>query len=202
MPVVTIWPARKRHAELAHFIGKPGECDPGIAEHVLAMADELFVAQRDDGSLLDEIERTPVRSGRRAQHEQMRAGIIGDDLRRARADEIRKPRIRNLDGGMKRADCVEHLLHRVGLRPRRQVRRHAKGEFRFADTHLVARHRGRAAIRDHRLGQDAPRHRAIDIDVFLSGFAGGGDLPSEQIAGRAMFDRRLDGVTFGAIARA
>ena len=46
----------------------------------------------------------------------MRAGIVGDDLRSAGADEIRKPRIRNLDRRMQRADGVENLLHGIGLR--------------------------------------------------------------------------------------
>ena len=42
-------------------------------------------------------------------------------LRGAGADEIGKPRIRNLDRRMQRADGVEHLLHAVGRRSRRQI---------------------------------------------------------------------------------
>ena len=135
------------------------------------------------------------------EHEQMRAGIVGDDLRGAGADEIRKPRIRNLDRRMQRVDRVENLLHGIGRRSRRQIRRHAKGEFGFADPHFIARHGSRAAIGNHRLGQDAPGHRAVDIDVLLPGLAGGGDLPAEQVAGRMLFDRRLDRVAFRAVAR-
>ena len=40
----------------------------------------------------------------------MRAGVVGDDLRGAGADEILKARIRNLDGRMQRVDRIEHLL--------------------------------------------------------------------------------------------
>ena len=34
----------QRHAELAQFIGEPGQRYPGIAEHVLAVTDELLAA--------------------------------------------------------------------------------------------------------------------------------------------------------------
>ena len=131
----------------------------------------------------------------------MRAGVVGNDLRGAGADEIGEPRIRNLDGRMQRVDRVEHLLHRIGRGTRRQIDAHAKGEFRFGDAHFVARHRSRSAIGDHGLGQDAPGHRAVDIDVLLSGLAGGRDLPAEQIFGRIFFDCRLDRVGLDAIAR-
>jgi hypothetical protein len=37
--------------------------------------------------------------------------------------------------------------------------------------------------------------------VLLPGFTGGGDLPAEQLSARMIFDRRLDRVSLGAIAR-
>ena len=131
----------------------------------------------------------------------MRAGVIGNDLRGAGADEVGKPRIRNLDGRMQRVDRVEDLLHRIGRGARRQIDAHAKGEFGFGDAHFVARHRSRSAIWYHGLGQDAPGHRAVDIDVLLSGLAGGCDLPAEQTSGRIFFDFRLDRVAVDAIVR-
>ena len=190
--MVTICAGFQRHAKLAQFIGEPGQRDAGIAQHVLAVTDELLAAHADDGPLLDQVQRAPVRGRRRSQHEQMRAGIVGNDLRCAGADEIRKPRIRNLDRRMQRVDRVEHLLHGIGRGARRQIDAHAKGEFGFGDAHFVARHRSRAAIWYHGLGQDASGHRAVDIDVLLSGLAGGCDLPAEQTSGRISFDCRLD----------
>src|SRR5450631_2327522 len=77
---------------------------------------------------------------------------------------------------------------------------HAKGEFGLDDAHLISRHRSGAAIRNHRLGEDASRHRAIDIDMPLPGFAGGCDFPAEQSFGGVIFDSRLDRVTFGTVA--
>ena len=56
----------------------------------------------------------------------MRAGIVGDDLRLAGADEIGKARIRDLDRRMQRVDRIEHLLHGVGRRSRRQIARMRK----------------------------------------------------------------------------
>ncbi len=102
---------------------------------------------------------------------------------------------------MQRADRVEHLLHGVGRVARRQIGLHAKGEFRLGDAHFIARHRRRAAIRDHGLGQDASGHRSLDIDVLLPGLAGGGDLPAEQFFAGVVFDRRLDRIGLGAVAR-
>ena len=104
----------QRHAKLAQFVGEPRQGNPGVAKHVLAMTGELPAAQRDDRFLLDEVERAPVRRRWRTEHEQVRACIVGDDLRGAGADEIREPRIRNLDRRMKRIDRIEHLLHGVG----------------------------------------------------------------------------------------
>ena len=40
---------------------------------------------------------------------------------------------------------------------------------------------------NHGLGQDASGHRAIDIDVLLSGLAGGCDLPAEQMCSDEYF---------------
>ena len=102
---------------------------------------------------------------------------------------------------MKCADRIENLSHGVGRHSRRQIRMHAKGEFRFGDAHFISRHRSRAAIRNQRLGQDASSHRAIDIDMLLPGLAGGCDFPAEQRSRRVFFDARLDRVAFRAIAR-
>jgi len=165
------------------------------------VADELLSPHRDHRLLLHEIERTPVGTSRRSQHEQMCAGIVRDDLFGSRADEIGEPRIRNLDRRMQRADRVKHLLHGVGLRSRRQVGRHAKGEFGLGDAHFVSRHRSRAAIGDDGFGQDASGHRAVDIDVLLPGFAGGRDLPAEQFCLRIALDSFLDRVGFSAAVR-
>src|SRR4051812_37845981 len=90
----------QRQPELAKFVCAPRQRNSGIAEHVPAVADMALAAQRDDGSLLDEIEGPPVRGRWLPEHEQMRAGIVGDDLRLAGADEIGEARIRNLDGWM------------------------------------------------------------------------------------------------------
>ncbi len=152
-------------------------------------------------AFLDQIHGAPV--GRRGgpEHEQMRAGIVGDQLRFAGAGEIGKARVGNFDRGMQGVDGIEHLLHAVGRRPRRQVDAHAEGKFRLGDRHLVAGHRGGAAVGDHGFGQDAPGHGAGDIDMLLSGFAGGGDLPAEQMRGRIALDRGLDRITLGTIGR-
>ena len=188
-------------AELAQFIGEPGQRQPGIAEHVLAMADELLAAHRGYGPLLDQIECAPVRGRGRTQHEQMRAGIVGDELRSTSTDEIGEPRIRNLDRRVQRVDGVEHLAHGVGCRSRRQIGAHAKRKFRLGDAHLVAGHRRRSAVGKHGLGQDASGHRTLDIDVFLAGFAGGRDLPAEQMRARISLDGCLDCIAFGAVRR-
>ena len=76
----------------------------------------------------------------------MRAGVVGDDLRGAGADEILKAGIRNLDGGMQRVDRIENLLQRVGRSARRQIHAHAEGEFGLGDAHFVARHGSRSTI--------------------------------------------------------
>ncbi len=49
----------ERHAKLTQFIGKPGQRDPGVAKHVLAVTDILLAAQRDDRSVFDEIMFAP-----------------------------------------------------------------------------------------------------------------------------------------------
>jgi hypothetical protein len=73
----------------------------------------------------------------------MRAGI---DLCGSRADEIGKPRIRNLDRRMQRVDRIEHLSHGVRRQSRRQIRVHAEGEFGLGDAHFISGHRSRAAV--------------------------------------------------------
>ena len=102
---------------------------------------------------------------------------------------------------MQRIDRIEHLLHRIGRGARRQIDAHAKGEFRFCDAHFVARHRSRPAIGNYGPGQDAPGHRAVDVDVLLSGLAGGRDLPAEQTFRRILLDRGLDRVGLDAVVR-
>ena len=57
--------------------------------------------------------------------------------------------------------------------------REPEGEFSFADAHFVTRHRGRAAIGNDLLGEDAPREWPADIDVLLPGRACRGDFPAE-----------------------
>jgi hypothetical protein len=104
----------QRHAKLAQFVGKPCQRHSRIAQHVLAVTNELLAAQTDNRSFLDQVQRAPVRVRRRSQHEQMRAGVVGNDLRGAGADKFFEPRIRNLDGRMQRVDRVEYLLHRIG----------------------------------------------------------------------------------------
>jgi hypothetical protein len=79
---------------------------------------------------------------------------------------------------------------------------HAEGEFGLGDAHFISRHRSRASVRNDRLGQDAPGHRTIDIDMLLPGLAGGRDLPAEQASARVVFDPLLDRVTFRAVAGA
>jgi hypothetical protein len=101
---------------------------------------ELLFPQRDDRLLLDEIERAPVRPRGRAEHEQMRAGIVRDDLGCSRADEIRKPRIRNSDRRMQRGNGIDNLAQAVGRRSRRQIGLHAKREFGLGDAHFISRH--------------------------------------------------------------
>ena len=189
-------------AELAQFVGEPGERDAGIAEHVLAVADEVFAAHGDDGPVLDQIHRAPIGRRRRSQHKEMGAAIVGDQLRFAGADEIGKTRIRNLDRGMQRVDGIQHLLHAVRRRARRQIHAHAEGELRLGDAHFVAGHRRRAAVRNHGLGQNPSGHGAGDIDVLLPGLAGGGDLPAEQMSGGVALDRGLDRVAVGPVQRA
>jgi len=78
---------------------------------------------------------------------------------------------------------------------------HAKGEFGLGDAHCISRHGSRAAVRNDRLRQDASSHRTIDIDVLLTGFAGGRYFPAEQTAVRVVFDSPLDRVAFCAVAR-
>jgi len=41
----------------------------------------------------------------------------------------------------------------------------------------------------NRFGKNPPGHRAVDIDVFLPGLAGGRDLPAEQMRRRVFFER-------------
>ena len=106
VPVVTTRPAFNVTPSWRNSLASQVSATPGIAEHVLAVTDELLAAHRDDGLFLDEIECAPVRRRGRAEHEQMRAGIVGDDLRGAGADEIRKSRIRNLD--RRDAACRRH----------------------------------------------------------------------------------------------
>src|SRR5262249_40544729 len=48
-------PRLQRHAELTQFVGKPGQRGAGVAEHVLAVADELLAAHRGHRPLLDQI---------------------------------------------------------------------------------------------------------------------------------------------------
>jgi hypothetical protein len=48
--------------------------------------------------------------------------------------------------------------------------------------HLVAVHRGDAAVSNHGVGEDASGHGTSDVDVFLPGRAGRGNLPAEQFA--------------------
>jgi hypothetical protein len=78
---------------------------------------------------------------------------------------------------------------------------HAESKFGFGDTHSISEHRSRAPSGITVSRSDPPCHRAIDIDVLLTGFAGRGDLPTEQIAIRIIFDRRLDCVGLSAVAR-
>jgi hypothetical protein len=37
--------------------------------------------------------------------------------------------------------------------------------------------------------------------MFLPGFAGGCDFPAERVSARIIFERRLDRIAFGAVAR-
>src|SRR6478736_73090 len=99
----------QRHTQLAQFIGEPGQCHSRIAQYILAVTDKLLVAQADNGPFLDKVHRAPVRARRWAKHEQVRAGVVGNDLRGASADEVLKPRVWNLDGRMQRVDRVEDL---------------------------------------------------------------------------------------------
>ena len=106
----------QRHAELAQFIGEPGQRDPGIAKHVLAMPDILLPRSLITGFCSTRSSARQSERRGRAEHEQMRAGIVRDDLRWPGADKVRKTRIRNFDRRMQRVDRVEHLLHAVGGR--------------------------------------------------------------------------------------
>ena len=66
----------------------------------------------------------------------MRAGIVGDELRLAGADEVDKARVGNLDRRMQSGDGGEHLVDGVRRGARRQVAPDAEGEFRLADAVL------------------------------------------------------------------
>src|SRR6185312_15515628 len=71
----------QREAETAQFVGEPGERDAGIAEYVLAVTDIALAAQHGHRTLLDEVARAPVCRSGFAEDEEMRAGIVGDELR-------------------------------------------------------------------------------------------------------------------------
>src|SRR4029078_13586922 len=73
--------------------------------------------------------------------------------------------------------------------------------FGLAHALLLAVHRRRSAVRYDGLREDESGHRAVDIDMFLYGFAGGRDLPAEQMCGRIFFDRALDRIALGAVLR-
>ena len=156
----------------------------------------------DDRFLLDEIERAPVRSGGRAENEQMRAGIVGDDLRGAGTDEIREPRIRNLDRRMKRADRVENFLHGV----RQTMRGGRSAAMRKANSGSPTR------ISFPAIGAVPPS--AISVSARMRPAIGPSTLmcfcPASLVAAifqpnrfpaRIIFDRRLDRIAFRAVAR-
>src|SRR2546429_5550029 len=75
----------QRYTKLPQFIGKPGQRYQRIAQYIFAVTDELLAAHRDDRALFDEIARAPVRGCRWTKHEQMRASVVGNDLRGAGA---------------------------------------------------------------------------------------------------------------------
>ncbi len=93
MPVVTTCPAFSVIPSSLSSLTQPGQRDPRIAEHIPAVADMALAAQGDDGFLVDEIERAPVRLCRCAEDEQVRAGIVGDDLGFAGVHEVGESRI-------------------------------------------------------------------------------------------------------------
>ena len=160
-----------------------------------------LAAQRDDRLLLDEIERAPVRFAGAPSTNKCAQALSAMICAAPALTKSAKRESGISIAGCSVLDRIENLLHAVGRRPRRQVRSHAKREFRLGDAHFVSGHRGRAAIRNDGFGQNAPGHRAIDIDVLLPGLAGGRDFPAEQRSSRVVFDLRLDGVTLGAVAR-
>ena len=140
--------------------------------------------------------------GRRiAEHEKMRAGIVGDQLRRADGGEILEAGIRNLDRRMERADGILDLRDRIRRGARREIARHAKREFRLGDPHVVGAERQLGAARKGLFAEEPPGERAVDIDVRLTGGARRRDLPAEERRAAAAFEQRLHGVAFGARSR-
>jgi len=144
-----------------------------------------WAAQRGHGPLLpNQIARAPIRRRGRTQHETECAQALSAISCAAPAPtEIGESR-----SGISIAGCSDRrtvsstCLHGVGRRSRRQIGSHAKREFRLGHAHFVAGHRRRPASAIT-VSAGCAGHRAVDIDVFLSGRAGGRDLPAEQVRG-------------------
>lgn len=148
--------------------------------------------------MFDEIERAPVSRGRGTEYEQVRAGVVGDELRRADDGEVVVAGVGDFDGRMKRVDGRQHLLNAVRLWPRVERLSHAECELGLRDPHVIGAKGKRCAVLKRPLAQQPPGQRTIHVDVLLSSGARRGDLPSEQRCLAPPLELRLNGVALRA----
>jgi amidase len=194
-------------AERRQLVGQPGQRGERVAEQratftlarvahatVCAMHGRMYPVGR-------EIHRAPPNRRRSAKSEETAAGIVGDQLGLAGPGKVGEARIGHLKGRMERRDGRPHLVGQVRRVARRQASAHAERELGLDHAHAVAGERQRRADRMHEAVEDAPRQRAIDLDVRLPGCAGGGDLPADHGAIGNRGQRGLDRVAGHSVVR-
>ena len=100
-----------------------GTVAPAEATESIAMPTDQEVEDLEAriDALLRQVEAAPKRRRLRAQDEEMRAGIVGDQLRRTGGHEIVVARIRHFDGRMHGGDRSQHFINRVFGGARRQA---------------------------------------------------------------------------------
>ena len=144
-----------------------------------------------------QIEGAPIGRYRLSESQLMRAGIVRGQSSGACFGESLEPRIRQLNREVQALDRGHDFIHCVGLGARGNRRPEPERKLRLCHAHEVPGERAGGVRPKDRVLENAPRKRAIDIDVLLPAFTGRRDLPADAF-GRQLREGRLRRIPLAA----
>lgn len=129
-------------------------CTARGAQHIGTVAqDPRAIPGPGSDGIGAQLEVSPRRVCRRAEHEGLRAGIVGDELWRPGGDEVGVTRIRDRARGMQIRDRRHDLGDGPGRAARGQRAADPEGELGLGHPHSVAGEAQLPTVRDDALGE-------------------------------------------------